>query len=290
MQANSVTWILMLGSGVAAPIVAGFLLRSFGLNVIVYTSIAFFLLSMLLNSFIKMPFTKPEKCKVGLLKLIVNDTKEGFNYIFHENKTLNKATVGLILMALILGPVLFFIPPVFITNILELDETRVGLAQGIIAVGGIAGVLLLGVLGEKINVGKFRILLVISALILIATAGLFSLTSNVLHAYLILVIGLFLINGLMAMGSMVYFTYLGQNTPEDIVGKIMAFAMTVMFTAYTIVSFLSGHLFDLFSSQPAISMMILPIAALILSPLVKINTETNIVTEEEYSPLKPQEI
>jgi MFS family permease len=269
MRANQVTWIMMLGSGVAAPMFAGFIMRSFGLSTVVYISAGFYVISMLLNSLIKMPFTKPEKSTDTVIKMIAKDTKTGFNYIFKENKTLQKATIAMCLMALILGPVLFFIPQVFITTILQMDETRLGFAQGAIAVGGIIGVLVLGKFEKKITIEKTQPLLASGSIVLIITAAVFGLTNSDFVAYLAIIIGLFLVNSLMAMFSMLFFTYLGQHTPEDIVGKVMSFAMTIMFGSYAAVGFLSGRLFELFSGQPELSIVVLPAIALLVSPLVR---------------------
>jgi len=278
IKANSVTWVLAIASGVFAPIVAGFMLSHFGLNAIVYTSMFFYLAASILNNFLKIPFEKPEKT-MGFFKSIIDSLKESFKFVWYEQKVMKRATIGLFLHALVLFPVLTTIPTVLINTVLGMNETRLGFANGLIAVGGIFGVIILGKLGDKINVTKFTHLLVISSIILLLTIGSFMLTSNSRLAYVIITFGSLLINTVLVMFSLIYFTYLGQNTPEEIVGKIMAFAMAFMLLGGTIAQFVIGRLFNLFGDNLAMAALILPVVVLIFSfttVIKKVNQEDSI--------------
>jgi len=274
IKANSVTWLLAIASGVFAPIVAGFILTHLGLNFIVYMSMFFYLAASVLNNFLKIPFEKPEKT-TGLFKSILDSLKESFKFVWYEHKVMKRATIGLFLHALILFPILTTVPTVLINTVLGMNETRLGFANGLIAVGGIFGVIILGRVGDKINITKFTHLLVISSVILLLTIGAFMLTSsNIRLAYAIITFGSLLINTVLVMFSLVYFTYLGQNTPEEMVGKIMAFAMTFMLLGGTLAQFVIGRLFNLFSNN-------LPLATLILPVIVLIFSFTTIIKEDK---------
>ena len=264
MKANSVTWILMIGSGVLAPIIAGFMLSHLGLSVIIYTSMFLFLTATLLNFFLKLPFVKPEKT-TGLLRSVADDLVTSFKYIWHEQEVLKCATIALFLYSLILFPVLSIIPPVLINSVLGMSETRLGFAQGLISVGGVLGVVLLGRLGPRVNITKLTHLLVISAITLLLTTVAFMAASNDSFAFAIITVGLLLVNTVLVMFSLNYFTYLGQSTPEELVGKIMAFAMTIMMLGGTIAQFIVGRLFNLFGDNLAMAALILPIVVLVLA-------------------------
>jgi len=264
MKANSVTWVLMIGSGVLAPIITGFMLSHLGLPVIVYTSMFLFLAATLLNSFLKISFAKPEKT-TGLFKAVVGGLKDSFKFIWREQEVLKRATIALFLYALIQFPVLFMIPSVLINTVLGMSETRLGFANGLIAAGGILGVVILGKLGPKVNITKLTHLLVISSIMLLLTTVAFMMTSSDVLAFAIVTFGALLINTVLVMFSLNYFTYLGQNTPEEMVGKIMAFAMTVMMLGGTLAQFIVGRLFNLFSDNLAMAALILPVVVLIFS-------------------------
>ena len=264
IKANSVTWLLAIASGVFAPIVAGFMLSHLGLSSIIYASMFFYLAASILNNFLKIPFEKPEK-SAGLVKSIINSLTDSFKFVWYEYKVMKRATIGLFLHALILFPILTTIPTVLINTVLGMNETRIGFSNGLIAVGGIFGVIILGRLGDKINVTKFTHLLVISSIILLLTIGAFMLTSNTWLAYAIITFGSLLINTVLVMFSLVYFTYLGQNTPEEMVGKIMAFAMAFMLLGGTLAQFAIGRFFNLFSNHLPLAVLILPVIVLIFS-------------------------
>jgi len=264
LKANSVTWVLMLASGVLVPIITGFMLLHLGLSVIIYMSMFLFLAATLLNCFLKIPFAKPEKT-TGLLKDVIGGLKDSFTFIWHKQEVLKRATIALFLHSLILFPVLSIIPSVLINSVLGMGETRLGFANGLIAMGGILGVIILKKLGSKVNITKLTHLLVISSIMLLLTVGAFMMTSNDLLAFGIIIFGLLLINTVLVMLSLNYFTYLGQSTPEEMVGKIMAFAMTAMMLGGTIAQFAIGRLFNLFGDNLAMAALILPVIVLIFS-------------------------
>ena len=264
MKANSVTWVLAIASGVLAPVASGFMLSHFGLPFIIYASMFLFLAATLLNSCLKIPFAKSKKT-TGILKNVMSGLKDSFKFIWYEQEVLKRATIGLFLYSLVLFPVLSMIPTVLINTVLGMSETRLGLANGFIAVGGILGVVILGRLGSKINITKLTHLLVTSSIMLLLTITAFMMISNDLLAFAIITFGSLLVNTILVMFSLNYFTYLGQTTPEEIVGKVMAFAMTIMMLGGTLAQFTVGRLFNIFSGNLAIAALILPIIVLIFS-------------------------
>jgi|GEM_PF-2354714 len=273
MRANQVTWILMIGSGVLAPIIAGWLLSHFGLNVIMSVSMTLFLGATCLNIFLKIPFEKTQATK-GIFSVITSDLKASFKFVWFEDEVLKKGTIGLVLYSLVLGPVVGIIPPIFINAILEMNERVLGFAQGLIALGGILGVMLLGRLGERVTAKKLSHLLISSSVTLIATTLIFMLVPSRGMAFVVLIFGSLAVNTILVMFSLNYFTYLGQNTPEEMVGKVMAFAMTVMLLAWSLAQFIVGRLFNLFENNLALAALVLPAIVLCLA-------FTTIVKEEK---------
>jgi len=271
MRANSVTWVLMIASGVFAPIIAGFMLTHLGLEVIVYASLVLHLKAAGLNAFMKIPYEKPVS-ETGIFRTVSRDFENAVKFVWQE-EIFKKSTIAFFLYSLILFPILFAIPAVLINVSLGMGETRLGFANGIISAGGICGVVLLGRLGAQINIKTLPKLLIVSAIIQLITTGAFMLTSGNI-AYGFIVLGGLLVNTVLVMVSLIYFTYLGQNTPEDIVGKIMAFAMTIMMIGGAISQFVLGRLFNIFSNNLAMAALVLPIVVLLLLPLTKIKRTT----------------
>jgi len=264
MKANSVTYIMMIGSGVLIPILSGFLLRHFGLAFIICISFILFLLSSVINASMKVKFEQPEKIESGFFKAVLIDFNAGVKYVLKENITLKRATVGIFLYALLITPALNLIPSVLIINGLGMDESQLGLAQGIIALGGILGILMQGKFSKKITVSKFPTMLFIMSVVLIFTSSLFLVTSGTL-AYLLIVAGITLMNVFIMMFSLIYFTYLGTNTPEETVGKVMSFAIVVMTLGGATAQFIVSRLFRVVGDHLALATLILPVVVLLAS-------------------------
>ena len=267
MRANSVTYVMMIGSGVLIPILSGFLLRNFGLDFIVYVSLIMFLLSTGINASMKVKFEKPEKSETGLFKVALADFSAGFKYVAKENIILKRATIGIFFYALLITPALTLIPSVFIISGLGMNESNLGFAQGIIAIGGIVGVLVQRKLGEKVSVSKFPMMLLIMSVTLIAMSILFMLTSGMLAYVLVIIVTTFM-NIFIMMFSLIFFTYVGTNTPEEIVGKVMSFVTIAMTLGGAIAQFIVGRLFDASGTNLALAALVLPIVVLLSLPLI----------------------
>ena len=263
MKANSVTYVMMIGSGVIMPILSGFFLRNLGLEFIVYVSLILFLLSSVINASMKVKFEKTEKVETDFFKAAIDDFNAGFKYVLKENTNLKRATIAMFLYALLITPALNLVPSVFIINGLGMDESNLGLAQGIIALGGILGILIQRKFGEKVNVSKLPKMLLIMSVISIFTSILFLLTSGTL-AYVLIIIGITFMNIFIMMFSLIYFTYLGTDTPSEIVGKVMSFAIVIMTLGGAIAQFTVSRLFNVVGDNLALAALALPIVVLVL--------------------------
>jgi len=96
---------------------------------------------------------------------------------------------------------------------------------------------------------------------------LFILTSGTL-AYILIIIGTTFMNIFIMMFSLIYFTYLGTNTPEEIVGKVMSFAIVSMTLGGAIAQFTVSRLFNVVGDNFALAALVLPIVVLVSVPLM----------------------
>ena len=267
LKANQITFILMIASGIIAPIAAGYLLNSFGLELIIVLSLAGYIIGTLMNYLIKIP-KFPVEAEQGMFKTLVADIQESFRYMKVTNREMGRASYHIFLYSLLLFPILALIPNVLINAYLEMNERGIGFAGGIIATGGVLGVLILGKLKNRISICTFPKLLAASAVTLMATILLFMVSTAYL-AYAVLVFGLTLVNTILVMLSTLYFTYLGQNTPEEILGKIFSFGMTIMMIGGTLAVHVVGRGFEILSHNLAFAALILPVATLTLLLLTR---------------------
>jgi len=120
---------------------------------------------------------------------------------------------------------------------------------------------------EKINVSKLPMMLLIMSVVSIFMSILFILTSGTL-AYILIIIGTTFMNIFIMMFSLIYFTYLGTNTPEEIVGKVMSFAIVSMTLGGAIAQFTVSRLFNVVGDNFALAALVLPIVVLVSVPLM----------------------
>ena len=194
VKANSVSWLLSILSTVGSPILGGFILERLGLTTVLYICIAFYVLATTVKLTLKIPHSKQEA--VGsLLRTIVSDIKDGVFYVTKENTKIGK-------LILISGSVgLFFLPitsttlPVLVSTYLEMGETFVGLANGVVMFGGTVGIILLGVLGEKANVTRIRPLLLVCCGLLAVTGLGVMWSTHAMLTYVVIIALFFMITG-----------------------------------------------------------------------------------------------
>ena len=264
MQANSISASLMFASGIVAPIIAGFILAQFGLSVIVYISLGIFLAVALLYRMMQIPFTKPEK-KQDFFTTLKTDTQSSLKYIWSESKTTRSITIGIFLYALLFFPAMALVPSTLIYSTLGMDETSIGLSQGLIAVGSVLGTILINFAGARIDITKTPHLLIAGSVIQILMAVAFMMTNSQLLAYVIITGGLLLSSGILTMLALNAFTYFGQNTPEEIIGKVMALFMSVMFLGGTVSQFAVGRLFGIVGDNLVLAVLVFPVIVIATS-------------------------
>ncbi|MCL2112698.1 MAG: MFS transporter [Streptococcaceae bacterium] len=272
MKANQVTWVLMIASGVLAPMLAGLMLAHLGLTSLMIASSLLFLLAAGLNSQLKISFKKTKQ-EQGIFRTSWADFKSSLRYIGREDEVLKRSTIGLFLYALLLFPILTLLPAVLIHQRLLMGEASVGFAQGFIMIGGVLGVLLISKIGKQVTIQKSATLLTVSSILMLLTLVLFGLTEHRGLAYGILLVGSLLVNTTLVIYSLNYFTYLGHRTDEQMVGKIMAFAITVMMLGGTLSQFALGRFFEIFSENLALAGVILPFVVLLFSFTIRIKTK-----------------
>ena len=74
---------------------------------------------------------------------------------------------------------------------------------------------------------------------------------------MILIVSFFVAFAFITMFGIIIMSYLGEQTPEHLVGKVMSLIMSLMFVGYAIGDFLYGFLLSYFTCSPGIALLIL---------------------------------
>ncbi len=85
-----------------------------------------------------------------MLTIVKEDTKNSMNFIFKEKPVLRKLVFIICIINALISALIMISLPVLISQRLALSEEMYGIAQAILALGGLIGGVMTGILGEKI--------------------------------------------------------------------------------------------------------------------------------------------
>ena len=265
VRANSVTWILSIFSTVGSPMIGGFILARFSLTSALYISVALYALAIVVKLIMKIPFTKP-KMETSLSKTIIGDLVEGTRFATQEHK-IKKILLSSVFIGLFLIPLTSIALPVLVSIHLGMEETFVGLAVGIISFGGTASILLLGLLGERVTITKTRSIFMICSLAIVpAGLGVLWITDTT-FVFIVLIISFFVADGLSTMVNVLASTYIGEKTPEHMIGKVMSLYIAAIYLGGVVGNYIFGILFRNFIDTSGVLLLIIAGFAAIYSLL-----------------------
>lgn len=257
-------------AGLLGPIVGGVLFGAFGITPILIISIACFFASAVMEIFIQIPYKKRSN-DMGIIAIVKQDLQDSVGYIQTEKPALFKIIGILAIFNLIISPLLIIGIPILIVDTLQMSDELLGFAQGALALGGLCGGILTALLGKKLKVRNAHILLLLCSLLigLMALPLIFHLPSIV--CYLVLTLTSFVIMGLTTIFSVQMLAVVQTQTPEELVGKIIALMMALVMTSQPIGQAIYGVIFDRFSSHiGVIALMVAMISCLMFSGTKKL--------------------
>lgn len=254
-QANAAVNLVNSLSSLVGPVIGGILYASFGLLPVLWVSAACFLVSAVMELFIRIPHVV-QPVSGGVWTMVRSDLAESIRFLREEKPALAKVALVACSLNLMLSPVANVGYPVLITQHLGLSSQWYGFAEGASAAGGLLGGLLAGVLANRLKAGQLPWLVLLDAGILFAVAVPLMLGLPVMAAYGVLMAGGVLIVVAMTLLNVVYLSTMQASTPDRLIGKVMSCAMTLSLCAMPLGQALYGMLFQWFASVPWVVLLI----------------------------------
>lgn len=248
MRGNAVINMVNTLASLLGPIIGGILFGAWGLVPILLVSTACFLSSAVMEIFIHIPFKK-RKSEKSMASIVLDDLKESGRYIKNEKPEFVPVIVILALFNLIFSSVMIVGIPIMVVNILQMSDISLGITQGALGLGGLAGGLLGGIIGGRLKLKNGYLLLAgcsVSALVM--GIGLFSFVPPLVGYWLITGMS-FAAMALSTMFTIQMCSMVQQQTPSHLIGKIMALIMAVANCAAAGQA-MYGLLFDVCSMVP----------------------------------------
>ena len=243
-SANAVINMVGTLSGLLGPVLGGVLFGAFGLRPILWVSIACFLLSAVMELFIRIPH-HPRALTGGGLATVYQDLGESWRFVRQERPVFLQVMVVLALFNLVLSAALIVGIPVAVVQVLGMSDSRLGITQGALGLGGLFGGAVTALLGQRLSLRRGHLTLLAASLTaagmglsllpgLPAALGWWGVTAM---SFVVMVLSTLLMVVLSAAVQ--------SRTPADLLGKMMAFIMAVSNCAAPLGQAVYGALFEL---------------------------------------------
>lgn len=247
MKGNAVINLVSSFSGLIGPVIGGSLFGFFGIMPILYVSGMCFLLSAIMEIFIKIPFEK-KKAEGSIFKIGFGDLKESFRYMSHEQPIIMQFSLAVAAINMILSALMIIGMPVIVTQLLDFDSETAnrlyGYAEGVMAIGSLCGGMGAGMLAGKLKARNGYLLLFYDALTLIPIGIAIMLPMPAMLSYGIIMLSCFVMMFLATLFSIQIMSYLQMIVPGDLVGKVISCAMCIGMCASPIGQAIYGALFE----------------------------------------------
>ncbi len=242
-SANAVINMVSTLSGLLGPVVGGVLFGAFGIRPILFVGILCFFLSAVMELFIRIPHA-PRAAEGGVLSTVRRDLGESWRFVRREKPVFLSVMLVLALFNLVLSSALVVGIPVAVVQTLGMSDSRLGLTQGAMGLGGLFGGLLTACLGARLPLRRGGAVLLAAGL---TAAGMGAVLlpgvppglgwwGVTVMSFAVMVLSTMLVVVLSAAVQ-------GQ-TPPELLGKVMAFIMAVSNCAAPAGQAVYGALFE----------------------------------------------
>ena len=249
MQGNAVINMVNTLSGLLGPVIGGVLFGAWGITPILLLSVGCFFCSAVMEIFIHIPYQK-QPMQAGILRVMKQDWQESGRFVKREKPIFLSVVIVLALFNLVLSAAILVGIPIMVVNVLGMSDASLGLTQGALGLGGLAGGCLGGVLGEKIKLRHgSRLLLFCSLTAALMGAALLPFVPP-FAGYVLITAMSFAMMAASTLFSIQLCTVVQQQTPAYLVGKIMACMMAIANCASPLGQAVYGVLFDVCAAVP----------------------------------------
>ena len=152
MAANSIINTISSFAFLAGPVLGGVLYSAYGLEPVLWICTVCFIMSAVMEIFIKIPFQK-QVSDGGILKTARTDFAESIRFIQKEKPVIGKALLIVCGINLFLAAMIIVGLPYLVTEVLNIGATQAnrlyGFAEGALAAGGLAGGICAGIFSNR---------------------------------------------------------------------------------------------------------------------------------------------
>ncbi len=249
MAANGVAMQVQAVSVLLGPILGGILYARVGVYPILIASAVCFFASAVLEIFIRIPFLKPERTG-GAIVQVKSDLSHALSFLRRDKPQLLSFLFTMAACNLFLSALFIVGLPFLIKTFLGLSAELYSYAEAALGLGSILGGLLSGIVAKKMTFRRSYLLMGLTAILMLPIALALLLGLSPMATYGIIVASVLLGMGCATLFSIFAQTYLQQQTPVPLLGKVSSFVSALCMCAMPLGQAMYGVLFHGAGNSP----------------------------------------
>ncbi len=248
MAANSIINTISSFASLMGPVLGGILYSAYGLKPVLWVCMVCFIMSAVMEIFIKIPFQK-QTSGDGILKTARTDFAESIRFIREEKPVIGKAVLVICGINLFLAAMIIVALPYLVTEVLNLDASQAnrlyGFAEGALAAGGLAGGIGAGIFANRLAIYKSGNLVIACAVCVFPISVSLILFSSAIINYIVITVCCFAIMVCSTIFTVQMMSFIQKETPQNLIGKVIAVILTVSMCAQPLGNAFYGVLFGI---------------------------------------------
>ena len=248
MAANSIINTISSFASLIGPVLGGVLYSAYGLNPVLWVCMVCFILSAVMEIFIKIPFQK-QASDGGILKTARTDFAESIRFIRKEKPVIGKALLVICGINLFLSAMIIVALPYLVTEVLNLEASQAnrlyGFAEGALAAGGLTGGIGAGIFSDKLAIHKAGSLVIACAVCVFPISAALILFPSAIINYIVITVCCFSIMVFSTIFTVQMMSFIQAETPQNLIGKVIAVILTASMCAQPLGNALYGVLFEI---------------------------------------------
>lgn len=232
-------------SYLTAPLLGGILYAAVGLKPVMYASVVCFFLTALFECFIKLG-SQARDFRGNVWSMIREDLSGSIRFITKERPDImNMLLLAAVSRFFVMGVTLVGLP-FLVRTVLGLDAGFYGGAESALAVATILGSIAAGLLTGKLRSGRLSYVLAAIGVCIIPSGAAFLFPFSVSIKYAVVVAAFCGMQAAISIFSIFAVSMIQQSTPDELLGKVMAYTSAVTMCAQPVGQMVYGCLFDRF--------------------------------------------
>lgn len=268
MAANSIINTISSFASLIGPVLGGVLYSVYGLKPVLWVCMVCFMMSAVMEIFIQIPFRK-QASEGGILKTVRTDFAESIRLIRKEKPVIGKVVLSVCGINLFLSAMLIVALPYLITEVLAFEASQAnrlyGFAEGALAAGGLAGGIGAGIFADKLAVHKSGNFIVACAVCVFPMSASLVLFSSAIVNYIVITVCSFAITTCSALFTVQMMSLIQTETPQNLIGKVIAVILTVSMCAQPLGNAFYGILFEICKGREYAAVLFSGVVSLVIA-------------------------